>query len=139
MESICRQQNKYCWKIETCYMKCGNGHSSPFPIMFSKVFKTHFNIHTRLHKKCFQYTLTLSQTTNFRLFQIGRADDNFEFYEDDGKFSQRVENTVGKRRNCLLQAIFPFPSVFKTLVLQTRKNQGLFGKGLTLSPYIYSF
>ena len=37
----------------------------------------------------------------------------------------------GKRRNCSLRAISPFPhSVFKRLVLQTRKNQGLFGKGL---------
>ena len=38
----------------------------------------------------------------------------------------------GKRRNCLLQAISPFScSVFKRLVLQTCKNQGLFGKELT--------
>ena len=37
----------------------------------------------------------------------------------------------GKRRNCSLQAISPFPSVFKRLVLQTRKNQGLFWKGIT--------
>ena len=29
-----------------------------------------------------------------------------------------------------LRAISPFPSVFKRFVLQTRKNQGLFGKGL---------
>ena len=36
----------------------------------------------------------------------------------------------GKWRNCLLWAIFPFPSVFKRLVLQTHKNQGLFWKGL---------
>ena len=36
----------------------------------------------------------------------------------------------GKRRNCSLQAISPFShSVFKRLVWQTRKNQGLFGKG----------
>ena len=34
-------------------------------------------------------------------------------------------------RNCSLQAICPFPPVFRKLVLQTRKNQGLFGKGLT--------
>ena len=37
----------------------------------------------------------------------------------------------GKRRNCSLRAICPFPSVFKRLILQTRKNQGLFGKGLS--------
>ena len=37
----------------------------------------------------------------------------------------------GKRTNCSLRAISLFPTVFsKKLVLQTRKNQGLFGKGL---------
>ena len=36
----------------------------------------------------------------------------------------------GKRRNCSLRAISPFLSVFKRLVLETCKNQGLFGKGV---------
>ena len=37
----------------------------------------------------------------------------------------------GKRRNCMLPAFSSFPIVsYKRLVLQTRKNQGLFGKGL---------
>ena len=36
----------------------------------------------------------------------------------------------GKRRNCSSQTISPFPTVLERLVLQTRKNQGLFGKGL---------
>ena len=31
----------------------------------------------------------------------------------------------------MLQAISPFPTRFSRLILQTRKNQGLFGKGLT--------
>ena len=34
-------------------------------------------------------------------------------------------------RNCSLRAISPFPTVFKTFVLYTCKNYGLFGKGLT--------
>ena len=39
----------------------------------------------------------------------------------------------GKRSNCLLRAISHFyHSVFKRLVLRTRKNLGLFGKGLML-------
>ena len=46
-----------------------------------------------------------------------------------------VEN-MGEGENAglsLLQAIYPFPAMFsKTCnLLQTRKNQGLFGKGLT--------
>ena len=37
-------------------------------------------------------------------------------------------------RNCSLQAISPFPTMFfLRLVLQTHKNKGLFGKGLM--PY----
>ena len=41
--------------------------------------------------------LTLSQTTNFRRFQIEKfAKDNFKFDENDGKFSKGIENTVGK-------------------------------------------
>ena len=35
-----------------------------------------------------------------------------------------------KRRNCSLRAISSFPSAFSTDILQTHKNQGLFGKGL---------
>ena len=36
---------------------------------------------------------------------------------------------------CYEQFFSPFPSVFKRLALQTRKNQGLFGKVLTLQPH----
>ena len=37
----------------------------------------------------------------------------------------------GKRRNCSLRAISPFPTVFsKDLNCKTRINKGLFGKGL---------
>ena len=43
----------------------------------------------------------------------------------------------GKRRNCSSRAISPFPTVFfNRLVLHTRKNQGLFGKGLNGSQNI---
>ena len=41
-----------------------------------------------------------------------------------------------KRRNCSLRAISPFPTVFtKDLYLQTRKNQGLFWKGLRVVQF----
>ena len=39
----------------------------------------------------------------------------------------------GKQRNCFLQVISPFPSIFKRFVLQTCKSKGLFGKGLNPS------
>ena len=52
------------------------------------------------------------------------ADNNFKLNENGRNFSKPVENTVGKGEiaHC----------VFQRLVLQTCKNQGLFGKGLTL-------
>ena len=54
----------------------------------------------------------------------------FKFDENEKKFSKRVENTVGKGEIALYEH-FSFPhSVFKYLVLQTRKNQGLLGKEL---------
>ena len=41
--------------------------------------------------------LTLSQTTNFRLFQTERVcRQQFRFNENGRKFSKQVENTVGK-------------------------------------------
>ena len=46
-------------------------------------------------------------------------------------FSKWVENTVGKEK-LLVTSNFSFShGFFKRLALQTRKNQGLFGKELT--------
>ena len=47
--------------------------------------------------------------------------------------SKQVENTVGKGEIARYENFSFSHSVFKSLVLQTRKNQILFGKGLTLS------
>ena len=42
------------------------------------------------------------------------------------------KNTMGKEKNCYLRAISFYPhSVFGILVLQTRKNQIIFGKKAT--------
>ena len=58
--------------------------------------------------------LTLSQTTNFRLFKSKElADDNFRFDEDDGKFSQRIENAVGKREIACYKQFLLFPQCFQ--------------------------
>ena len=65
--------------------------------------------------------LTLSQTTNFTL----QTEDNSKSDGNDRILSKEVENTVGKGEI----AHFSFSNcVFKRLVLQTLKNQGLFGK-----------
>ena len=55
------------------------------------------------------------------------ADNNFEYDKNDIKLSEWVTNTVGKGE---ITQFFLFPpSVFKRLVMQTCKNQGLFGTG----------
>ena len=59
------------------------------------------------------------------------ADNNFKFDENGRKLSKWLENTVGKGEIVHATSNFSFPHcVFERLVLQTRKNQGLFGKGL---------
>ena len=59
------------------------------------------------------------------------ADDNFKVDENGRKFSKWIENTVGKEEIARYEQFLLFyHSVFKKLVLQTHKNQGLFGKGL---------
>ena len=42
------------------------------------------------------------------------------------KSSRKKQKTLGKRRNSLLRAIFPFPAVLKRFDLQTSKDKGLF-------------
>ena len=58
--------------------------------------------------------LTLSQRTNFRLFQTGRvADDNFKFDRNGRKFSKRVENTAGKGEIARYEQFLLFPQCFQ--------------------------
>ena len=59
------------------------------------------------------------------------ADDNFKFYQNGREFSKWMENTVGKGE--IARFSFSY-SVFKRPILQTRKNRGLFGKGLNTIP-----
>ena len=67
------------------------------------------------------------------------ADDNFKFNENGGKISKRVENTVGKGEIARYEQFLLFPQCFNRFVLQTLKNQGLFGKRLTGSPEVSSY
>ena len=58
------------------------------------------------------------------------ADNNFEFDEIGKKFSKRAEKLWDKEK-LLIQSNFSFShGVFKRLVPQLSKNNGLFGKGL---------
>ena len=59
--------------------------------------------------------------------------DNFSCDENGRMFSKLVENTVGEGEIARYEQLCLFPKCFqkKVFVLQTRKNQGLFRKGLT--------
>ena len=61
------------------------------------------------------------------------ADNSFEFDENGREFSKMVENNVGKKRNCLLQAISPIPTTFsKDLYCRHVKTRACLGKSQTL-------
>ena len=76
--------------------------------------------------------LTLSQTTNFRLFQLERVFRTIlNLRERAERFLNRYK-TLGEKEKLLVTSNFSFShSVFKRLVWQTPKIQGLFGKGLS--------
>ena len=56
------------------------------------------------------------------------ADNNFKFDENGIKF---LDRKYCEKKKLLVAISFPH-CVFKRLVMQTHKNQSLFGKGLTL-------
>ena len=58
------------------------------------------------------------------------ADDNFKFEETGRKTIQMGRKHCGKRRNCSLRAISPFPTVFsKDMYCRHVKTRGCLGKG----------
>ena len=59
------------------------------------------------------------------------ADENFELDENGRKFFKRVENTVGKGEIARYEQFLLFPRCFQKIYTAARKNQGLFGKGLS--------
>ena len=77
--------------------------------------------------------LTLSKTTNYRLFQIQRVSDNyFEFDENGGEFSISVENTVGKGEIAHFEQFLLFPTEFQKICIADKKQtRACLGKGHT--------
>ena len=58
------------------------------------------------------------------------AEDNFTFDENDKKNLKMGRKHCGKRRNCLLQAFSPFPTVFlKYVFCRHVKTRACLGKG----------
>ena len=77
--------------------------------------------------------LTLSQTTNFRLFQIEkRFQTTILILMKMAESSPKEKKTLWEKEKLLVMSNVSFShSVFKRLVPQTCKNKGLFGKGLS--------
>ena len=75
--------------------------------------------------------LTLSQTSNFSLFQTERGyRRQFKIWWKWQKVLQMGRKQCGKRRNCSLRAISPFPTVFsKDLYCRHVKTRACLGKG----------
>ena len=103
----------------------GTGENASYQHFFPNLFSN------PIINKC--HHLTLSQTTNFRLLQTERV-----CRRQFPNFTKMAENypnrkkTLWEKDKLLITSNFSFShSVFKRLVLQTRKNQGLFGKGLS--------
>ena len=71
--------------------------------------------------------------TNLRLFQTERVcRRQFSILRKMAESSPYQQKTLWEKEKLLLTSNFSFyHSVFKRFLLQTRKNQGLFGKGLT--------
>ena len=76
------------------------------------------------------WVLTLSQTTNFGLFQTQRVcRQQFQVWQRWSKVLQMGRKYCEKRRNCSLRAISPFPKVFsKDLFFRNVKTRACLGK-----------
>ena len=103
-------------------------------INLSKFYLSSANALNLVHSKhlSFGRELTLSQTTNFRFFQTERLQKTISNLMKKAESCPKGLKTLWEKENLLVMSNFSFShSVFKRLVLQTCKNQGLFGKGLT--------
>ena len=54
------------------------------------------------------------------------ADDNFNFFENGGKFFDSVENAVEKGEIACYELYLLFPQRFRKTCTETRKNKSLF-------------
>ena len=137
--------SQYRWNLFTMIVSTASSSTTPTSKFF---FCTHFaNLSMMMLQRgeknlpCNQniinllnYFLSLSQMTNFLLFQTERVGRwQFQTWQKRQLF-KRVENTVEKGEIARLRAISPFPTVFlKDLYCRHVKTMGLFGKGLISS------
>ena len=104
-------------------------HETFYPCYENEPLRQKFDATTlfAISSRCTKiWNLTLSHTTNFRLFQTERVcRRQFRSWWKWWNVHHRGRKHCGKRKNCLLQAISSFPNVFKRFVLQTQKKPGL--------------
>ena len=58
------------------------------------------------------------------------ADDNFKLYENDRKFPEQVESTMGKGEIARYKQFLLFPQCFQSLYCRHVKTRACLGKGL---------
>ena len=82
--------------------------------------------------KCFPNDKSCSWVVSdcFKLKEF--ADNNFKFDENGIQLSKRIDKMVGKGEIAHYELFLLFSQCFQTTCEQTRKDQGLFGKGLSL-------
>ena len=116
----------------SCYVRLANLFMSMYLytyVMLSILLKTHRLL---LAYGCLCYT-EVNPFPNDIFWTLPNsecANNKFKFDESERKISKQVENTLGKGEIARKEQFLLSSSVIKRLVLQTRKNQGLFGKGL---------
>ena len=107
--------------------------------LFQKLFSLryvqtdkHYNGYTKVRRTT--TNLTLSQKTNFGLFQTERVCRlQFQIWWKWHEVSQKGRKHCGNMRNCSLWEISPFPIVFSKDLYCRHKNKGFFGKRLRLA------
>ena len=112
-----------------CFLSCQRQKLTMFSILSkTKIYHVFYPVKDK------NLPLTLFQTTNTRLIQTQRVCRRI--FQNFMKMTENSKNgwkTLWEKEKLLVRSNFSFShSVFKRPVLPTRKNQGLFGKGLKL-------
>ena len=132
IERVCRRQFQI-WKLSKWVENTvGKGEIARYQqfLLSRSVFKRLVSQRRQKVSLCGN-GLTFSQTTNFRLFQTKRVcRRQFQILWKWQKALQTCRKHCGKRRNCSLGAISPFPTVFSNdLYSRHVKSRACLGKG----------
>ena len=128
------ETNKHGWKSTDKRTRVNKPRveKAYYPTMLFYTLPLQHGVHLNPnHFFFFFFKLTLSQTTNFRLFQTERVCRwQFQIQWKWEKVLQTGRKRCGKKKNCSLWAISPFPTVFsKGLYCRHVKTRACLGKG----------